>query len=72
MDRAGVSEPMPLCGMHPELIQVQSVGGPCQRCQRPTYRSYVVCGWCGEEQGTCVLCGGDLRNGRPDGWEYQR
>ena len=72
MDRAGAAEPMPMCGMHGGFIQVQSAGGPCQRCREQTYRVYAVCGWCGEDQGICVLCGGDLRNGHPEGWQYQR
>ena len=44
----------------------------CRRCGLTTHHGLVVCGWWGEEVGICVLCGGDLRNGREDGWTYRR
>jgi hypothetical protein len=66
-------EPLPQCGLEPSGgFFLQDVPAPCQRCGQETRRGLVVCGWCAEAVGICVLCGGDLRNGRPDGWEYQR
>lgn len=71
--RAEQPEPLPLCGLEPsEALLLQDVAAPCQRCRRETRRELVVCGWCAEEVGICVVCGGDLRNGRPDGWQYDR
>lgn len=66
-------EPLPSCGLEPEGdVVLQEVGAPCRRCRGTTWRGLVVCGWCAEDVGICVFCGGDLRNGRPDGWEYRR
>jgi hypothetical protein len=66
-------EPLPLCGVEgPGDLVLQDAAAPCQRCREMTYRGLVVCGWCAEDVGICVLCGGDLREGRPDGWEDER
>jgi hypothetical protein len=55
--RRSLREPFPLCGDHPATFGVAQMLGRCQQCGGETNAAYVMCGWCAEERGVCVLDG---------------
>jgi hypothetical protein len=53
-------EPLPICGDHPKGFHLTLAGRACDICGRMTNSIYVMCGWCAEERGVCVLDGNTI------------
>ncbi len=51
---------MPLCGKHPAELALTLAGRDCKICGRMTNSVYVMCGWCAQERGVCVLDGNPI------------
>jgi hypothetical protein len=50
-------EPMPLCDDHPKRFGLTVAAMDCPVCGRETNSVYVMCGWCAQDRGVCVVDG---------------